>query len=110
MMRTTTGLFPGGPPRPIFREPFPVRGGAVALGMVGGGLWMMLFGLLASTAGGYAWITIIAGVVAWLVALALVRTGDRGAAVGIAMSAAVGLSIAMIVVAVRWVGGDWILW
>jgi hypothetical protein len=109
-MRMTSGLFPSGPSRPIFREPFPARGGAVTLGMLGGGLWMMLFGLLASDAGGYAWITIIAGVVAWLVALLLARTGDRGAAVGVAMSAAVGLSIAMIMVAVRWAGGDWLLW
>jgi hypothetical protein len=110
VMRPTSGLFPSGPPRPIFREAFPVRGGAVALGMVGGGLWMMLFGLLASDAGGYAWISILAGLVAWLVALLLARLGDRGAAVGLAMSTAVGLAIAMFVVAVRWTMGDWVLW
>jgi hypothetical protein len=109
-MRIPSGLFPSGPPRPIFREPFPVRGGAVALGLVGGALWMMLFGLLATTAGGYAWITIVAGLVAWAVALVLARIGDRGAAVGVAMSVAVGLSIAAIVLGVRWAGGDWILW
>jgi hypothetical protein len=78
--------------------------------MVGGGLWMMLFGLLASTARGYAWITILAGLVAWLVTLLLARMGDRGAAVGLAMSTAVGLAIAMIVVTVRWIGGTWLLW
>jgi hypothetical protein len=88
----------------------PIRGGAVALGMVGGGLWLMLFGLLASDASGYAWITIIAGSVAWLVALLLARMGDRGAAVGLAISTAVGLAVAMIVVTVRWVGGAWLLW
>ncbi|NJC72813.1 hypothetical protein HC031_24275 [Planosporangium thailandense] len=109
-MRATSGLFSSGPPRPTFREPFPVRGGSVALGMLGGGLWMMLFGLLASNAGGYAWITILAGLAAWLVALVLVRMGDRGAAVGIAVSVAVGLAIATIVVAVRWAAGDWLLW
>jgi hypothetical protein len=109
-MRMHSGLFPSGPPRPIFREPFPIRGGAVALGMVGGGLWMMLFGLLASSATGYVWIAVIAGLVAWLVALLLARRGDRGAAVGLAMSTAVGLSIAMIVLAVRWAAGDWLLW
>jgi hypothetical protein len=109
-MRMPSGLFPSGPPRPIFREPFPVRAGAVTLGVVGGGLWMMLFGLLASTAAAYAWITIIAGLVAWLVCLLLARMGDRGAAAGVAISVAVGLSIAAIVVAVRWAGGDWILW
>jgi hypothetical protein len=109
-MRMTSGLLPSGPSRPIFREPFPVRGGAVALGMVGGGLWMMLFGLLASDAGGYVWISIIAGFVASLVALLLARMGDRGAAVGVAMSTAVGVAIAMIVLVVWWVGGDWLLW
>jgi hypothetical protein len=109
-MRMPSGLFPSGPPRPIYREPFPIRGGAVALGIVGGGLWMMLFGLLATNAGGYAWISIFAGLVAGGVALLLTRMGDRGAAVGLAMSAAVGLSIAAIVIGVRWAGGDWILW
>jgi hypothetical protein len=110
MMRMTSGLFPSGPPRPIFREPFPVRGGAVALGMVFGGLWIMLFGLLASDAGGYVWVTIIAGLVASLVALLLARMGDRGAAVGVAMATGVGVAIAMIVLVVRWVSGDWLLW
>jgi hypothetical protein len=109
-MRMPSGLFPSGPPRPIFREPFPVRGGAVALGLVGGGLWMMLFGLLASSARGYAWISIFAAAVAWAVAVLLARTGDRGAAVGVAISTAVGLSIVAIVIAVRWAGGDWLLW
>jgi lysylphosphatidylglycerol synthetase-like protein (DUF2156 family) len=109
-MSMPSGLFPSGPPRPVFREPHPIRGGAVTLGLVGGALWMMLFGLLASDASGYAWITIIAGIVAWVVALLLARLGDRGAAAGVAMSAAVGLSIAVVVMAARWAGGNWLLW
>ncbi|MDT4988762.1 MAG: hypothetical protein QOI74_2856 [Micromonosporaceae bacterium] len=109
-LRMPSGLFPSGPPRPAYREPFPIRGGAVALGIVGGGLWMMLFGLLASNTAGYAWISIVAGLLAWAVALVLARIGDRGAAVGLAMSAAVALSIAVIVIAVRWAAGDWPLW
>lgn len=109
-MRMPSGLFPSGPPRPVYREPFPIRGGAVALGIVGGGLWMMLFGLLASTAGGYAWVSLIAGLVATGVAVLLARLGDRGAAVGIALAVAVGLSVTAVVVAVRWAGGDWVLW
>ena len=36
--------------------------------------------------------------------------GDRGVAVGIAVSAAVGVAVAAIVVTVRWVGGNWLLW
>src|SRR5947209_4340936 len=102
--------YPAGWPRPVFREPYPVRGGAVALGMVGGGLWMMLFGLLATSARGYAWISIIAGLIAWGIALVLARLGDRGAAVGVAMSVAVGVSIAAIVIGVRWAHGTWLLW
>jgi hypothetical protein len=109
-MRTPSGLFPTGPPRPVYREPFAVRGGAVALGMVGGGLWMMLFGLLATNARGYTWVSLVAGVLGWLVALLLARIGDRGAATGIAISVAFGLSIAVIVLGVRWIGGDWLLW
>jgi hypothetical protein len=109
-MRMPSGLFPSGPPRPIFREPFPIRGGAVALGVDGGGLWMMLFGLLAGGARGYAWISLFAAAVAWGVALLLARMGDRGAAVGVAISTAVGLSIVVIVIAVRWSAGDWLLW
>jgi hypothetical protein len=109
-MRMPSGLFPSGPPRPVYREPFSIRGGAVALGIVGGGLWMMLLGLLASNVAGYAWISIIAGLLAWAVSLVLARIGDRGAAVGVAMSAAVGLSTAVIVVVVRWAAGDWPLW
>jgi hypothetical protein len=109
-MRVTSGLFPTGPPRPVFREPYPIRGGAVALGMVGGGLWMMLFGLLATNARGYAWISLIAGVLGWLVAALLTRLGDRGAAVGVAISIALGLSIAVVVIGTRWAAGEWLLW
>ena len=109
-MRIPSGLFPSGPPRPVFRESFAVHGGAVALGMVGGGLWMLLFGLLASDARGYAWISIIAGLVAWALSLTLAKIGDRGAAVGVAISVAVGLSIVAVVLATRWAGGDWLLW
>jgi|SRR4051794_22447986 hypothetical protein len=109
-MRATSGLFPTGPPRPVFREPYPIKGGAVALGMVGGGLWMMLFGLLATNARGYAWISLIAGILGWLVAALLTRLGDRGAAVGVAISIALGLSIAVVVIGARWALGDWLLW
>ncbi len=109
-MRATSGLFPSGPPRPIFREPHPVRGGAVALGLGGGALWMIMFGLLATDAPGYAWISIIAGFLAWGAALLLARVGDRGVAAGVAMAVALGLSITTVVLAVRWAGGDWLLW
>lgn len=71
---------------------------------------MTLFGLLTSTAGTYAWASIVAAGLAWAVAALLARLGDRGAAVGIAASAALGLAVATVVVIVKWSGGDWPLW
>jgi hypothetical protein len=71
---------------------------------------MLLFGLLATNARVYAWLTISAGLVAWLAALALARFGDRGVAIGVAISSAVGVGIAAIVVIARMAGGHWLLW
>jgi hypothetical protein len=84
--------------------------GAVLASLIGGGLWMMLFGLLTTTARAYAWASIFAAGVAWAVALLLARLGDRGAAVGLAVSAALGVAFASVVVIVKWAGGDWLLW
>src|SRR2546421_220392 len=99
-----------GPPRPVYREPLPARLGPAAAGAASAALWMLLFGLLATTARSYAWLTFGAGAAAWLCAAVLARFGDRGVAVGIAVSAAVGVAVAAIVVTVRWVGGNWLLW
>ena len=109
-VREPGGLFPSGPPRPIFREPTPVRGGALAAGAGSAALWMLLFGLLATTARSYAWLSFGAGAAAWASALVLSRFGDRGVAVGVALGSAVGVAIAGIVVTVRWAGGHWLLW
>jgi hypothetical protein len=109
-VRQPGGLIPAGPPRPIYREPGPVRFGPLAAGAGAGALWMLLFGLLASTARGYVWLTIGSGLAAWLSALALARLGDRGVAVGVAVSTAIGVAIAGIVVIARWSGGTWLLW
>jgi len=108
--RTPSGLFPSGPPRPTYREPHPVRGSMIAFGAGAGALWMLLFGLVASTARGYVWWTISAGIAAWLAALVLARAGDRGVAVGVAASTALGVAIAGSVVFVRFIGGHWLLW
>jgi hypothetical protein len=110
--RTPSGLFPSGPPqRPTYREPHPIAGSAVASGAGAAALWLLLFGLLGADLRGYAWWTALAGGLAWLVALALSRLGDRGVAAGIAMVTAVGWGIAATAVAVRWAtGGDWPLW
>jgi hypothetical protein len=109
-VRAPGGLIPAGPPRPIFREPTPVRLGPVAVGVGSAGLWLLLFGLLANTARSYAWLTFGAGAGAWLAALALARFGDRGVAVGVAVGTAIGVAIAGIVVTVAWAAGHWLLW
>jgi hypothetical protein len=109
-VRRPSGLFPAGPPRPIYREPGPVRLGPVVAGAGAAALWMLLFGLLASTPRSYAWLTFSAGLLAWLSALVLGRLGDRGVAVGVAISTAVGVAIAGIVVTVQWASGHWLLW
>ncbi|WP_229400780.1 hypothetical protein [Micromonospora okii] len=110
--RTPSGLFPSGPPsRPTWREPHPVTGAGVAAGGAAAAAWLVLFGLLGRDVPTYAWWTVLAGGVAWLAALALVRFGDRGVATGVAIVTGGGWSIAAAVVAVRWAtGGDWPLW
>lgn len=108
--RSPSGLFPSGPPRPTYRQPHPVRGSAVAIGAGAGALWMLLFGLVASSARGYAWWTISAGLAAWLCALVLARYGDRGVAVGVAASTGLGAAIAGSVVFAQFIGGNWLLW
>ncbi|MFG1950718.1 hypothetical protein [Micromonospora sp. NPDC048830] len=109
---TPSGLFPAGPPsRPTWREPHRVTGTGVAAGGALAAAWLVLFGLLGRDVPGYAWWTILAGGLAWLAALALVRFGDRGVATGIAIVTAGGWSIAAAVVAVRWAtSGNWPLW
>ena len=71
---------------------------------------MLLFAVLASTARGYAWASIVAAVLAWLVGGVLMRYGDRGVATGVALAAGTGLSIAGIVVVVHLAQGHWLLW
>lgn len=82
----------------------------MAAGAGAAGLWMLLFGLLATTARSYAWLTFGAGIAAWISALALARLGDRGVAVGVALSTSVGVAIAGIVVIAQWSHGHWLLW
>lgn len=97
-------------PRPIYRELLPVTTGKAAIGVLAGTLWMGLFGLLASSARAYVWWTIVAAVLAWPVLAVLTRFGDRGVAAGAAVSTGFGLAIAGLVVAVRSLSGEWLLW
>jgi hypothetical protein len=82
----------------------------VWLGLLAGALWMTLFGMQGGSAREYAWWTIAATALGWPVVFVLARFGDRGVAVGAAITGALGLAAAMTVVAVRWIGGQWLLW
>lgn len=111
MAPVPSGLFPSRPPRPTYREPHPVHGAAVAAGGGATILWLLLLGLLGTDLAGYVWWTLIAGLLAWAVALVLARVGDRGVAVGVAAVTAAGWSIAVLVLAARWAAtGHWPLW
>jgi hypothetical protein len=98
------------PGRPVYREPFRVRTSRVAFGFLTGLLWTALVGAQAFTAREFAWLTIFAAALAWLLALVLARFGDRGVAAGVASAAAVGVAIVAVIVIVRWTGGHWLLW
>jgi hypothetical protein len=82
----------------------------VAAGFGAGALWMLLFGLVASTAREYSWWTISAALAGWLAALGLARFGDRGVAVGVAVASGLGAAIAGSVVFAQFIGGHWALW
>ncbi|HEX5597648.1 MAG TPA: hypothetical protein VFX61_16760 [Micromonosporaceae bacterium] len=111
VLPTPSGLFPSGPPRPIYREPHPVRAGAVAAGCGASAAWLLFFGLLGRDLAGYGWWTLLAGLVSWTIALILARVGDRGVAVGIAVVTALGWSVGALVFAAAWTAtGDWPLW
>jgi hypothetical protein len=106
-----SGLFPSGPPRPTYREPHPVRGTAVAAGLSTAALWMLIFGLLGGGLRAYAWWTLFAGAVGWLVSVGLARFGDRGVAVGVAISTGLAMSIAAVSLAIEWGNsGNWPMW
>jgi hypothetical protein len=107
----TSGLFPAGPQRPVLREPLPVRPWAVLVGLIAGGIWLLAFGQLAADFKGYAWWTLIGGLLAWGAALFLVRAGDRGIATGVSLAVAIGWSTTAVALAATWANsGDFPLW
>jgi hypothetical protein len=110
-MRPPSGLFPGQPSRPVYREPHPVRAAPVLAGIGATVLWFALFGALARNLATYAWWTLGAAVAAWIAAAVLSLLGDRGVAVGVALTSGLGLSIAVAFVGERWISTyDWPLW
>ncbi len=97
--------------RPTYREPHPVRPSAVGVGMVAATGWYLLFTLVSWSRMSYAWATVIAGVLATLAAWVLIRYGDRGVGIGVAVVSAFGVGIAGLVVGLPYfLDGQWILW
>ena len=97
--------------RPTYREPYPVRSGAVWAGLGAGALWMLLFALQGTSSGrAHAWFTIAGGLLAWAVAMLLAKVGDRGVAVGVAIASGIGVAITGLVVVFTAFGGHWLLW
>jgi hypothetical protein len=109
--RPPSGLFPGQSTHPVYREPHPVSGGAVMAGIGSTALWFALFGAIGRDLLSYAWWTLLAALSAWLVATVLAVLGERGVAVGVAVTAGLGLSIAAAFVGHRWITtDDWPMW
>ena len=89
--------------RPTLREPNPVRAGAVLCGASAACVWLLAFGLLSVTLRGYLSWTLLAGAVAWLAAIVLARSGDRGVAVGIGAAVGVAWSVGVLAVLTEWI-------
>jgi hypothetical protein len=110
-MRPPAAVPPPQPPRPVYREPHPVRLGQLLAGIGATIVWFALFGSIGRDLFSYAWWTVAAAVGAWAVALVLSVLGDRGVAIGVALTAGLGLSVAGALVALRWITtNDWPLW
>jgi hypothetical protein len=101
-LRQPSGLFPAKPARPSFREPHRVRVGPLTAGAAIAAVWLLLTGLFAGSAQAYFWLTTLATLAAWAVAVVLVRVGDRGAATGVALVGAFGGTVAFLVFVVHW--------
>jgi len=98
--------------RPTYREPHPVRPDAAAIGGIAALAWYIAFVFVgAGSLSASTWWGLLAGAIAWAVALVLVRFGDRGVATGIAIVTAVCWGVTTFAVGLRWVtSGDWPLW
>ncbi|MEV8509299.1 hypothetical protein AB0368_31305 [Actinoplanes sp. NPDC051475] len=108
---TASPALPRLPPRPVYREPHPIRTAPLLSGLGAASLWFALFGSIGRELLSYAWWTVAAAISAWLVAGFLSLFGDRGAAVGVALASGLGLSIAASIVGARWITtSDWPLW
>jgi hypothetical protein len=110
-MPHTSGLFPGQPMRPVYREPYPVATAPLLAGIGSTLIWFALFGGIGDGLASYAWWTLVAAVTAWAVAIVLTLLGDRSVATGVALTAGLALSVAAAFVAHRWIiTGNWPMW
>ena len=106
-----SGLFPGQPLRPVYREPHPVGTASLLAGIGSTLIWLALFGAIGRDLVSYTWWTLTAALSAWAVAAVLAVLGDRGVATGVALTGGLGLSVATAFVANRWITtNDWPLW
>jgi hypothetical protein len=104
-------MLPTVPTRPTYREAHPIGVAPLLAGMGATLIWFALFGSIGRDLFSYAWWTVVAAVSAWVVALVLTLFGDRGVAVGVALIAGGGLSVAGAFVLARWIGtNDWPMW
>lgn|SRR5690606_279153 len=108
--RAPSGLFPARSTRPSYREPHPVRMAPLLAAVALTAMWLIVFGLLGRSTGGYVWWTALAAGVAWVTAFVLARFGDRGAAVGVAITAGIGICVAFGVTMYEWATVGWPLW
>jgi hypothetical protein len=102
-----SGLFPSASHRPSFREPHPVRAAPVIIGAATTLAWQILVALFATSVRGLLGLLILETLIAAAVAGLLLRFGDRGAAVGVGMAAAVSGCLATVVAAIRWLTIGW---
>ena len=98
-------------PHPTYREAHRVRPAPLLAGVGATLIWFALFGSIGRDLLTYAWWTVVAAVSAWAVAIVLSFLGDRGVAAGVALTSSLGLSVAVALVANRWITtNDWPLW
>lgn len=102
-----SGLFPSDAHRPRFREPHPVRIPAVLVAAAMTFAGQVLVALFATSARSLLALLVTATLIAGAVAGVLLRFGDRGAAVGVALAATMGGCVAAAVALVRWLTVGW---
>jgi hypothetical protein len=64
--------------------------------------WLLMAALFATSAATYIWYTLTAAVISAGVAGGLMRYGDRGVATGVALTTALGASLAVGLLVLRW--------